>query len=135
MIEFYYQEEYSDKFGIILRPVAPILLTNIAKNDKFIFATMYIDSGADVTMVPLKAGEVLGFTYKRKKIFMMHGISGSLSCIVEKAQIKIGEKKFTIDITWALSDDAPFLLGRRHIFENFKIIFEEAKRRIFFDTV
>lgn len=132
MIEFYYQEEYSDKFGPILRPVAPILLTNSKKTDKFILATMYIDSGADVTMIPLKAGEVLGFSYDTKKIFQMHGIAGSLSCILEKARIKIGERKFAADITWALSDDAPFLLGRRHIFEHYKITFEEVKRRIFF---
>jgi hypothetical protein len=132
MIEFYYQEEYSDKFGPILRPLAPILLTNTAKSDKFILVTMYIDPGADVTMIPLKAGEVLGFSYNTKKIFQMHGIAGSLPCILEEAQIKIGERKFTADITWALSDDAPFLLGRRHIFEHFKITFDERKRRIFF---
>lgn len=132
MIEFFYQEEYSDKFGPIIRPVAPILLTNSKKNDKFILATMYIDSGADVTMVPLKAGEALGFVHDTKKIFRMHGIAGSLPCIVEKAQIKIGKKRLTADIIWALSDEAPFLLGRRHIFEHFKITFEEAKRRIFF---
>lgn len=132
MIEFSYQEEYSDKFGPIFRPVAPILLTNPKKSDKFIFVTMYIDSGADVTMIPLKAGEVLGFNYEKKKVFQMHGISGSLSCILEKAQIKIGERSFTADITWALTDNAPFLLGRRNIFEHFKIIFNEKKKKITF---
>lgn len=132
MIEFYYQEEYSDKFGPILRPVAPILLTNRIKSDKFILVTMYIDSGADVTMIPLKAGEVLGFEYDAKKVFQMHGFSGSLPCILDKAQIKIGTRRFFADVAWALSDDAPFLLGRRHIFEHFRITFDESKRKIFF---
>jgi len=132
MIEFYYQEEYSDKFGAILRPVAPILITNRLKSNKFILATMYIDSGADVTMIPLKAGEVLGFTYDTKKIFHMHGISGSLPCILEKAKLKIGNKLIHADITWALTDEAPFLLGRRNVFKNFKIAFDEAEKKIFF---
>ncbi len=132
MIEFYYQEEYSDKFGAILRPVAPILITNRLKSNKFILATMYIDSGADVTMIPLKAGEVLGFTYDTEKIFHMHGISGSLPCILEKAKLKIGDKLIYADITWALTDKAPFLLGRRNVFKNFKITFYEDEKKIFF---
>lgn len=132
MIEFYYQEEYSDKFGAILRPVAPILITNRSKSNKFILATMYIDSGADVTMIPLKAGEVLGFAYDTKKIFHMHGISGSLPCILEKALLKIGNKLIYANITWALTDDAPFLLGRKDVFNNFKITFDESKKKIFF---
>lgn len=132
MTEFYYQEEYSDKFGAILRPVAPILITNRSKSDKFILATMYIDSGADVTMIPLKAGEALGFVHSTKKIFQMHGISGSLPCILEKVQLKIGSGQIYADITWALTDEAPFLLGRRHVFKNFKIIFDETEKKIFF---
>lgn len=93
---------------------------------------MYIDSGADVTMIPLRAGRDLGFVYNPERIFKMRGISGSLSCILEKAELGIGERKIVADITWAMSDNAPFLLGRRHIFENFRIIFEEVKRKIFF---
>lgn len=130
MIEFHYQEEYSDKFGTILRPVAPILITHKGKS---IFATMYIDSGADVTMIPFRAGRDLGFVYRSDKIFKMRGISGSLSCSLEKAVLGIGERRVSADIIWALSDGAPFLLGRRHIFENFRIIFDEAKRKIFFE--
>lgn len=129
MTEFYYQEEYSDKFGPILRPVAPILITN---RNKFILATMYIDSGADVTMIPLKAGEVLGFKYNTKKIFHMHGIAGSLPCILEQGRLKIGDRLIYADITWALTDDAPFLLGRRNVFKNFKITFDETEKKIFF---
>lgn len=129
MTEFHYQEEYSDKFGKIFRPVAPIL---IIYKEKSIFATMYIDSGADVTMIPFRAGKDLGFIYKPEKIFKMRGISGSLSCSLEKAVLGIGDRRFNVDITWALSDGAPFLLGRRHIFDKFRIIFEEAKKKIFF---
>lgn len=129
MIEFHYQEEYSDKFGKILRPVA---LITISANKKSIQAAMYIDSGADVTMIPLRAGNDLGFKYEPKKIFQMVGIAGSLPCLLEKAEIIIGSRKLAADITWALSDEAPFLLGRKDIFKFFRITFDEAKEKIEF---
>ena len=129
MIEFSYQEEYSDKFGKILRPVA---LVTLSTKSKLMQAAMYIDSGADVTMIPFKAGIELGFKYDVEKVFQMSGITGSLPCLLEKAEIKIGEKKLSVAITWALSDEAPFLLGRKDIFRFFRITFDEKKRKIEF---
>lgn len=93
---------------------------------------MYIDSGADVTMIPLKAGNDLGFKYEKKKIFQMNGIAGSLPCLLEKAEITIGDKKLLADITWALSDSSPFLLGRKDIFKFFRITFDEKESKIQF---
>lgn len=129
MIEFHYQKEYSDKFGTILRPIA---LATLSANKKILQVAMYIDSGADVTMIPLRAGNDLGFEYDLSKIFQMGGICGSLPCLLERAEIAIGERKLAADITWALSDEAPFLLGRRDIFKFFRITFDEKKERIEF---
>lgn len=129
MIEFHYQEEYSDKFGKILRSIALVTLT---ANKKSIQATMYIDSGADVSMIPLRAGNDLGFKYGPNKIFQMSGIAGSLPCLLEKAEITIGNRKLLTDVTWALSDEAPFLLGRKDIFKFFRITFDEDKEKIEF---
>lgn len=129
MIEFHYQEEYSDKFGKILRPIA---LVSLSVHRHTIQTAMYIDSGADVTMIPLKAGNDLGFRYDADKIFQMSGIAGSLPCLLEKAEVTIGNQKLLADITWALSDEAPFLLGRKDIFRFFRITFDEKKRKIEF---
>ena len=129
MIEFSYQEEYSDKFGKILRPIA---LVTLSFKSKSMQTAMYIDSGADITMIPLKAGSELGFKYDSKKIFQMSGIAGNLPCLLEKAEIKIGEKKLSAAITWALSDQAPFLLGRKDVFRFFRITFDENKKKIEF---
>lgn len=129
MTEFHYQEEYSDKFGKILRPLA---LVTLSANQKSIQVPMYIDSGADVTMIPLRAGNDLGFKYDPDKIFQMSGIAGSLPCQLEKAEVTIGNQKLLADITWALSDEAPFLLGRKDIFRFFRITFDENKRKVEF---
>lgn len=129
MTEFYYQEEYSDKFGKILRPIA---LVSLKAHKRSIQAAMYIDSGADVTMIPFRAGNDLGFRYDPNKIFQMSGIAGSLPCLLGKAEVVIGNQKLRADITWALSDEAPFLLGRKDIFHFFRITFDENKRKIEF---
>jgi len=129
MIEFHYQEEDSVKFGKILRPIGVVTLST---DEKAIQVAMYIDSGADVTMIPLRAGNDLGFKYDPSKIFQMSGIAGSLPCILQKAEVTIGNKKLLADITWALSDDAPFLLGRKDIFRFFRITFDENKEKIEF---
>jgi hypothetical protein len=87
---------------------------------------------ADVTMIPLRAGNDLGFKYDPNKIFQMSGIAGSLPCILQKAEVTIGDKKLLADITWALSDEAPFLLGRKDIFKFFRITFDENRKKIEF---
>lgn len=129
MIEFRYQEEYSDKFGKILRPLA---LVTLSAHRRALQAAMYIDSGADLTMIPLRAGKDLGFEIDRRKVFKMGGIAGSLSCLLEKVEVAIGPKKLAADVAWALSDAAPFLLGRKDVFKFFRITFDEAKEKIEF---
>lgn len=113
MIEFHYQEEYSDKFGKILRPLA---LVSVSANKKLIQTAMYVDSGADVTMMPLRAGNDLEFKYDSNKIFSMNGIARSMPCILERAEILIGSKRLSADITWALSDEAPFFIREKRYF-------------------
>ncbi|MEK6732613.1 MAG: hypothetical protein AABY55_03215, partial [Candidatus Omnitrophota bacterium] len=58
MIEFKYRKEASIITGEVLRPVADVIL----ESAKFkIEAAMYIDSGADITMLSLGLGKALGF--------------------------------------------------------------------------
>jgi len=57
MIRYEYREERSS-LGKVLRPVAEVFLLN---NDIAIEIPMYIDSGADISMIPLRFGRALGF--------------------------------------------------------------------------
>lgn len=50
MIKYHYRKESSIISGTVLRPVAEVTLEY---NDQSIEAVMYIDSGADITMVSL----------------------------------------------------------------------------------
>jgi len=97
---------------------------------------MYIDSGADITTIPLAAGLALGFRQKpRNKILEMRGVSGGgVPYLIENVHLGFDDLRLPVRIAWALIDEAPFLLGRLDIFKRFDITFKERQGLIFFST-
>lgn len=57
-IDFRYKKEQSTIFGDVFRPRAEVILKS---RDCEIRASMYVDSGADITLIPRILGETLGF--------------------------------------------------------------------------
>lgn len=131
MIIFRYKKEESLVLGKIERPVADVYLRT--KKDSWIEFHPYIDSGADVTMIPLSLGKLLDFEIDESKIQQIGGIRGSVPVMHTKASMKIGNKTFTSHIAWALIEDVPPLLGRKDVFDVFKITFEQYRGTITFD--
>lgn len=131
MVEFEYREEDSRLFGKIVRPVADIYFIDNEGNKLISF--MYIDSGADITLIPRKLGESLGFTVEGGKIIEIGGIGNAkVPVIIKTASIMIGVRKVEVRIAWALTEEVPPLLGRTDVFDLFKIIFVQKNRRIQF---
>jgi len=62
MIRHEFREEKSS-LGKVLRPVAEVVLE---KDDFSVGIPMYIDSGADISMIPLRFGRALGFKQEEK---------------------------------------------------------------------
>ncbi len=132
MIEFHYRRESSVISGTVLRPIAEVNLEY--KNQKTEVA-MYIDSGADITMIPLEIGKALGFKQTpNDEILEIRGVSGSgVPYILKNANILLNGEKFKIRLAWALVEEVPLLLGRMDIFPKFKITFNEKQETIIFD--
>lgn len=61
MIRHKFREE-KGSLGIVLRPVAEVILE---KDGFSVGIPMYIDSGADISMIPLRFGKALGFKQER----------------------------------------------------------------------
>ncbi len=130
MLKFGYKKEL-DRNGIsVWRPIADIWFPT-STND-WIELHPYIDSGADITLVPYSFGKLLGF----KKIFAprerIGGIGGHISVIPVKSKIKIGGQILNATVGWAQSEDVPALLGRQEIFDSFEIIFRQKQKEIIF---
>ena len=130
-IEFAFRKEESKIFGEILRPVARIILIN---GEKEIAEHLYVDSGADVTLIPKSVGDWLGFQIGNDPILEIKGVGErGLPIIVKEVKMKIGEKTFDSKVAWALIEEVPLLLGREDVFNLFKITFDKNQKTVFSD--
>ena len=132
MIIFKYkQEPISDKQRKIKRPVADVYLKSSSKS--WIKFHPYIDSGADITLIPLSLGKLLGFRLDQQKVEQIGGIRGGIPVVYTKSIMRIGKEEFSIRVAWALIEDVPPLLGRTDVFDIFRVTFEQYKDLIIFE--
>jgi hypothetical protein len=130
MITFKYKKEKSRQGKTILRPVAEILMENGANS---VEVSMYIDSGADISLVPLSVGIALGFSKKAEEINEIKGIAGeAVPYIIKEVIFTLPGYKFKARIGWTLIEEVPLLLGRLDVFPRFKIIFDESDKSVTF---
>lgn len=96
---------------------------------------LYVDSGADITLIPKSVGDLLGFKIKPDdKITEIKGIcERGVPILIKKIKLKIGETMLEARIAWALVEEVPMLLGRIDIFTFFEICFQKNKKTIFSD--
>ncbi len=129
-IEFDFRREESRIFGPILRPVARVILIN---NKKELAEHLYVDSGADITLIPKSVGEWLGFVVDQQdKIVEIKGVGErGIPIVVKKIKIKIGEKLIDARVAWALVEEVPLLLGREDVFKLFDINFKKNTKTVF----
>jgi predicted aspartyl protease len=132
-IVFKYREEESEITGKILRPVASLEFKS--RDGEWIEIRVYIDSGADITLIPLSFGRLLGLELKKEDIKHLRGVGGGeVPVIVTNAKIRMNNHEFTIGVAWALEEDVPPLLGRSNLFDRFKIVFDQTKGVITFEN-
>jgi len=131
-IEFDFRKEESRIFGYILRPVAGITFIN---NGREIWESVYVDSGADVTLISKSVGDALDFKIEKEdSITEIKGVGErGVPIIVKKVKIKVGEKLFEARVAWALVEEVPLLLGRTDVFNLFNICFMKNEKIVFKD--
>ncbi len=131
MIRQRFREERST-LGVVLRPVAEVIL----EKDSFaVEIPMYVDSGADVSMIPFRFGRALGFKQEKEDAVQeVKGVSGAgVPYILKGVTLLLNGKRLKIRIAWALVEEVPMLMGRMGIFERFRIIFDERNGWIDFE--
>ncbi|UCE38981.1 MAG: hypothetical protein JSW00_07100 [Thermoplasmata archaeon] len=133
MIKFYYRKMISPALGEIKRPIADILIQTVY--GKWIKFRPFIDSGADITIIPHSVGKYLGFVME-DKIVEFGGVSGKhLPVIIKKMKMRIGDIELEPRVGWALIEEAPPLLGRLDIFNKFNITFKEKDEIVILDPI
>ena len=111
-------------------PSIPILL-----DGKEEFETIaLLDSGADISAIPLPIAEILGLNLNGKKA-PAYGIGGKVDSVETRMNITIekGHEHYNLQIPVKviLGDyDFPVLLGRAGLFDKFVISFDQSKEKI-----
>lgn len=132
MITFKYRKEKGRLGQEVNRPVALIEFQDIKGN--WIPKDFYIDSGADITLLPRSVGDLLGFELKQDEVIEeIGGIAGKLPTVRRRVGVKIGKKELKAEIAWALTEEVPLLLGRKDVFDVFHITFKQDKGLIIFE--
>ena len=129
-VDFPYAKEKSQLSGPILRPVARVILNDRIPN------MMYVDSGADVTLLPKSVGELIGLKREKgEKPTSVKGIGKShINILIRHVTMTIGGSRFSARVAWSLIEDVPMLLGRLDVFSWFNILFRERKGIVTFYT-
>ena len=124
MITFRYKEEsLGAGKGVVKRPVADVYLKTTSGS--WIEFHPYIDSGADLTMIPLSLGRLIGFHIEEDNVEEVGGIRGSVPIIQVKVQMRISTEEFPLNLAWALIEEVPPLLGRADVFDKFIVTFKQ----------
>jgi hypothetical protein len=129
-ISFNYKSVKRPDGTVVKTPSIPIILTG-----KIPFETIgLVDSGADISAIPLELAELLGLDLTGPKA-PAYGIGGEVDSVETKVRITVekGHEKYTflIPIKVILGEyDFPVLLGRLGFFNKFVISFDESLEKI-----
>ena len=98
-----------------------------------------VDSGADISAIPLSIAELLGLDLTAKKS-VAYGIGGKVDSIQTKMNVTIEKGHehypFMIPVKVILGDyDFPVLLGRLGFFNKFVISFDQSKEKVLLKRV
>jgi predicted aspartyl protease len=113
-------------------PTIPVTLMG---PDDSIDIVAILDSGADISVLPLEVGEQLGLDLTKNRS-PCGGIGGEVDTAEDHVRIRLaqGHENYTFDIPVKVvldsSSSIPVLLGREGFFEKFEITFDENREKI-----
>lgn len=122
-VKFDYEEEKSDLFGTLKRPVANVHIQN-AKTEDWEVVKMLVDSGADYTLFPFWYTAIFGLDLAedcRKVVTSGVGGDAVVYLAKESPTLKIGEWERKAPVGFLESVEIPPILGRHGLLDTFSV--------------
>ncbi len=133
MVEFVYRKEKSGLLGDILRPVAQLEIGT--ENCDWFPVIMYIDSGADISLVPRNFGALLGLDLS-SCLGQIRGIGEAIVPLsLQDVSFRLEDNVVKVKIAVALINEVPYILGRYDFFKLFKISFQEYDDKVTIEKI
>ena len=137
MIAFRFIPVLSRNLGLVYRPYGQAKLIHTEGSgdaESIVEETFLIDSGADITVIPRRAGiELRLASVEKDELQRLGGISGSILMAYRQVEMEIGGHRFSCTIAWAQTDSVPFILGRFDVFDEFNVELRQKERVTFFE--
>lgn len=123
-------------YGITLReggaldtfPVAEVFF--FSRENERLSLFLLIDSGATISALPVSDASMLGVEVEEGISIRITGIDGKpVEGWRHEVKVEIAEKALRIPIVFLKNKEAPRILGREGMFDQFTLIFQEHKNR------
>ena len=90
-----------------------------------------IDSGASISIFEESIAKELGIKIELGEEIFLGGVGGRIRGFIHKLSCVIGEKELRIPVVFSREFKVSFsLLGRKKVFENFLITFDEKNKKV-----
>jgi hypothetical protein len=123
-----YKNTLYESFGFVQEPKVTMPLKTTAG---YVDTTFLLDSGAVVTTLPLQAAKDTGVDLSKAKRITLQGFSGVPAfAYLDKITIKIGATDVELPATFTESNATTYILGRKGLFDDFTINFDNVQRVI-----
>lgn len=87
-----------------------------------------IDSGADVTILPIRLAGLFGFDKNKSELTTIGGVEGKLmTAFPKKLDLEIDKHRFSVRSFFVETDIIP-LLGRLDVWDKFSICFDNKNK-------
>jgi hypothetical protein len=91
---------------------------------------MYLDSGADITLLPKSVGDSLKFEVTDDIKEMKGVLDVPVPIILKNIDVKLCNIEFSIRVAWSMIEEVPLLLGRMDVFDKFEIVFMQKEKKV-----
>ncbi len=112
----------------------PNYQVNLKHRELEIKTTMLVDSGADFSLISLKAGQDLGYALADgEQTLLAQTIGGTVEYVLRNVEMTIDGNSFIAPVAWLQNNTTDvMLLGREAVFDKFNIEFRQAEEKIIF---
>ena len=129
-LTFPYQTREHSFFGTITRPVLTLSVYSIQFSRWFSVKNVLVDTGADVSVVPLGLGQLLVGNVQQGEPIQLGRVVSSAAMFhgfVHSIKTQIGDITFEMPIAVAMTATIPPIIGRREALDRFSIRFVKGQ--------
>ncbi len=110
----------------------PIIRASLSNGTIRLHHLLFLDSGADISLIPASLGTALGLKRDQQQIAHVRGFKGEHTGLeIVQLTLQIGNAApVPIRAAWADDENVPALLGRLDVFDHYTFEFNHDRRMV-----